>query len=100
PPTTRTGSRGLAPPRPGPRVAGVLARPTALADLQRAERVDHDGELVEEFRAQRPLDRAGLRTVGVPAGVQADRALADAGTLARLVVPAAVEHHLVRVHIG
>src|SRR5207247_10585867 len=76
---SRAGSRGRAPSRPGPRVARVLARPAALADLQRPERVDHDGQLVEELRARRPLDRTRLWAVGVAAGVQADRALADAG---------------------
>ena len=46
------------------------------------------------------LDRAGLRAVAVPAGVQGDRALADAGALAGLVVAVDVEHDLVGVDVG
>jgi hypothetical protein len=37
------------PARPGPGVAGVFAGEADLAELQRAEGVDHDGELVEEL---------------------------------------------------
>jgi hypothetical protein len=46
------------------------------------------------------LDRAGLRAVRVPAGVQRDRALADARALAGLVVAVDVEHDLVGVDVG
>ena len=45
-------------------------------------------------------DRARLRAVGVAAGVQRDRPEADARALARLVVAADVEHHLVAVDVG
>ena len=39
-----------------------LAR-AGLAEVERAEGVDHDGELVEVLRAERALDGAGLRAV-------------------------------------
>src|SRR3954468_19750967 len=45
---------------PGPGVRRVLARGGALAEVEGLEGVDHDGELVEELRAQRPLDGARL----------------------------------------
>src|SRR4051794_10873413 len=52
---------------PGPGVLAVVARPAALAQAQRAECVDHDGEFVEVLDADRALVRAGLRAVGVAA---------------------------------
>src|SRR5918998_5605798 len=66
-------------------VDAVVAGPAALADLQRAERVHHDGQLVEVLLADRLLGRARLRSVGVSARVQRDRPELDAGPLAGLV---------------
>ena len=87
-------------PGPGPGVRRVLGGQAALTELERGERVDHDGGLVEVLRAQRRLDRRRLRPVGVAARVQRDRADVDARALARLVVAADVEHHLVAVDVG
>src|SRR5215468_5113419 len=85
--------------RPRPRVPGVFHRESRLAQVERSERVDHDGELVEEVDADRALDGAGLRAMREPAGVQGDRALLDARAATRLVVAARVEQHLVRVDV-
>ena len=91
--------RHAPPTRPGPGVLAVVGRPASLAEFQRAERVDHDGQLVEELHPDAALVRTRLRPVRVPAGVQRHRPLPDAGPLARLVVAAAVEHHLVGVDV-
>src|SRR5688572_11658036 len=96
----RTTRRAGAPPGPGPGVRRVLDGEAALAQLERRERVDHDGRLVEVLDPQARLDRAGLRAVRVAAGVQADRADADPRALAGLVVAADVEHDLVGVDVG
>src|SRR5882757_8794708 len=71
---------------PRPRVGPVVDGLPALAEFERAERVDHDGELVEELGADGAFVGAGLGAVGVAAGVQADRALPDAGAFAGFVV--------------
>src|SRR6478672_13953161 len=71
-------------PRPG--VPAIVDRAAGLPQLQRPERVDHDRELVEVVDPDRALVGAGLRAVRVAAGVQRDRALADARALASLVV--------------
>src|SRR5262245_48665481 len=57
---------------PGPRVDAVVDGLAALAQLERTERVDHDGQFLEPLRAQRGLDRRRLRTVCVPTGMQRD----------------------------
>ena len=56
-PAKRAGESLLRPPScPGPRVARVLAGQRALAEFERAERVDHDGEFVEELGADAAFD--------------------------------------------
>src|SRR4051794_24933855 len=82
---------------PGPGVDAVVDGLPALAQLQRAEGVDHHSQLLEPLRTERGLDRRRLRPVRVPTRVQRDRSEPDPGTLPRLVVAAAVEHHLVGV---
>jgi alkylation response protein AidB-like acyl-CoA dehydrogenase len=95
---TPSGSRP-APARPSSTRTSRRRRRAALAELERAEGVDHDGQLVERLGAQARLDRARAAAVAVPARVQADRAAADAAALARLVVAGDVEHHLVAVDV-
>src|SRR5437764_690313 len=63
---------------PGPGVGSVLNGQCRLAEVQRPEGVDHDGQLVEVVHADRALDRARLRAMGEPAGVQGARALSAA----------------------
>src|SRR5262245_44633761 len=87
-------------PRPTPRVLGILNRRCAVRQLQRAERIDHDGRLVGCRAAllhppYHGLDRSRDRAVRKAGRVQGDRADADAGTLPRRIVAAHVEHHLV-----
>src|SRR5690625_697351 len=91
-------SATTAAPRPG--VAAVVTGGATLAELERPECVDHDGQLVESFGTQTRLDGAGLGAVRVTARMQRDRPLTDPGALAGLVVTAAVEHHLVGVDVG
>ena len=47
--------------RPGPGVRRVLDLASALAEVERGERVDHDRRLLEVLHAERRLDRGGLR---------------------------------------
>src|SRR5699024_9806510 len=74
---TTARSSALAPPGPGPGVGPVVDGLASLAQVQRTEGVDHDGQLVEGLRPDTALVGAWLGAVGVPARVQGDRTLAD-----------------------
>ena len=54
---------------PRPCVLAVVGCATGLAQLKRAERVDHHRQLVEVLDTQRPLDGAWLRAMRMAAGV-------------------------------
>src|SRR5215203_2399936 len=84
---------------PGPGVLAVVGLLTGFAHLERSERVDHDRQLVEVLDPDRLLRRTRLRPVRMPTGVDRDGALADARSLARLVVTVHVEHDLVAVDV-
>ena len=61
---------------PRVRVDAVVGGRRSLTEVERAEGVDHDRELVEELHADADRSyRAGLRPVRVAARVQRDRAL-------------------------
>src|SRR4051795_7130545 len=77
-------------PVPGPGVSGVLDREGGLAEIQRPECVNHDGQLVEELGADRPFHRTRLGAVREAGRVQRDRPLLDARAPAGLVIAAGV----------
>ena len=56
------------PARPGPGVAAVVGGGAALAEVERAEGVDHDGELVEELGAERASTAPGCGPCEWPPG--------------------------------
>src|SRR5436309_6306458 len=83
--------------RPAQRVARVVELAGQGGELERAERVAHDRQLVRRPGAEGLLHRAGLGAVRQPARVQ--REAADVDALARGVVAVDVVHDLLGLEV-
>src|SRR5579884_332770 len=83
---------------PGAVVVFVFDAERLFRNLQRFERVDHDGDLVGRGLAEARFHGSRLRAVGCAGGVQGDRAFLDAA--AAHEVAADVVQYLVTIDAG